>query len=102
MLKYVRFVAAASFVLTAFMAISAHAQKVESYALQKMQHTQAVMAADARQQKMINDANQLLAMAQQLKLSVDQTRKDELSIDVIRQADQIERLAKQVKDRMRQ
>jgi type VI protein secretion system component VasF len=60
-----------------------------------------LMAAD-RQKKMLDDANQLLAMAQQLKDSVDKTRKDELSVQVIKQADQIEKLAKSVKDRMKQ
>lgn len=85
-------------------AIAAHAQSLpaKSYALQKMDHMRADQAAEDRQKKMLADADHLLAMAQQLKSAVDQTRKDELSVDVIRQADQIEKLAKSVKDRMRQ
>lgn len=67
-----------------------------------MQLNQQKMLVDERQQKMLEDANHLLAMAQQLKDSVDKTRKDELSVSVIKQADQIEKLAKSVKDRMRQ
>jgi type VI protein secretion system component VasF len=67
-----------------------------------VEHTHAEMIADDRQKKMLADADQLLAMAQQLKSAVDQARKDELSLQVIKQADQIEKLAKSVKDRMRQ
>ena len=74
----------------------------KSFALQKMDNARAVQAADDRQKKMLADADHLVAMAQQLKTAVDSTRKDELSVDVIRQADQIEKLAKSVKDRMRQ
>lgn len=86
-----------------FTSASARAQKSgESFALQRMDHSRADMAASDRQKKMLADADQLLAMAQQLKSAVDQTRKDELSVDVIRQADQIEKLAKSVKERMRQ
>ena len=90
-------------VALSLLAASAHAQSsAKSYSLQKMDNARAVQAANDRQKKMLADADQLLAMAQQLKTAVDQTRKDELSVDVIRQADQIEKLAKSVKDRMRQ
>ena len=80
----------------------AHAQQHIASAVQAAEHARAEMVADNRQKKMLADADQLLAMAQQLKLAVDQARKDELSIQVIKQADQIEKLAKSVKDRMRQ
>ena len=107
MLKFVRrslvFAVAVTVPAGVFTSTSAHAQKSgESFALQRMDHTRADMAASDRQKKMLADADQLLAMAQQLKSAVDQTRKDELSVNVIRQADQIEKLAKAVKDRMRQ
>lgn len=81
---------------------SAHAQQHIASAMQSAEHARAEMVAEDRQKKMLADADQLLAMAQQLKLAVDQTKKDELSIQVIKQADQIEKLAKSVKDRMRQ
>jgi hypothetical protein len=44
----------------------------------------------------------LLAMALSLKAEVDKTNKDTLSIKVIRKADEIERLAKTVKERIKQ
>ena len=54
-----------------------------------------------RQKKLVDDTNRLLAMANELKASVDKTTKDTLSLQVIRQADEIERLARSVKDKMR-
>ncbi len=74
----------------------------QSYALTMMEQDRLRAAADDRQKKLLADAEQLLAMAQSLKTSVDAVKKDELSLQVIREADQIEKLAKSVKDRMRQ
>jgi hypothetical protein len=80
-----------------------HAQTPgQSYALSLQLANQQRMAVDERQKKLEADAAQLLAMAQTLKSKVDATKKDELSLQVIRQADEIEKLAKSVKDRMRQ
>lgn len=46
------------------------------------------------------DAERLLKLAQELKASVDKTRRDELSMQVIRQADEIDRLARSAKARI--
>ena len=81
---------------------SASAQQHIASAAQAAEHVRTEMAAEDRQKRMLADAEQLVAMAQQLKSAVDQARKDELSVQVIKQADQIEKLAKSVKDRMRQ
>ncbi|AFL88282.1 hypothetical protein Terro_2362 [Terriglobus roseus DSM 18391] len=90
-------------VLTVTLLIAtAHAQQRFTGTAQVPEHARAEMVAQDRQKKMLADADQLLAMAQQLKTAVDQTKKDELSVQVIKQADQIEKLAKSVKDRMRQ
>ncbi len=51
---------------------------------------------------MVSDADQLVAMAQQLKTSVDKSNKDTLSLDVIREAERIEKLARQLRETMRQ
>ena len=48
------------------------------------------------------ESSQLLAMAVALKAEVDKTNKDTLSVAVIRKADEIEKLAKTVKDKMKQ
>jgi len=48
------------------------------------------------------ESTHLLAMAVDLKAEVDKTTKDTLSLNVIRKADAIEKLAKTVKETMRQ
>ena len=50
----------------------------------------------------IGRGTQLLAMAVDLKAEVDKTSKDTLSINVIRKAEAIERLAKSVKEKIKQ
>lgn len=64
---------------------------------------QKVSAAESERKRQISDeSTQLLAMAEALKVEVDKTTKDTLSLNVIRKADEIERLAKTVKDKMKQ
>jgi hypothetical protein len=55
-----------------------------------------------RQEQLIRDTNKLLALATELKAQVDQTNKDVLSVNVVKKAEQIEKLAKSVKEKMRQ
>jgi hypothetical protein len=55
----------------------------------------------ARQQQLVKDTDKLLALATELKNDVDKTNKNVLSIDVIKKAEEIEKLAKNVKDRMK-
>jgi hypothetical protein len=43
----------------------------------------------------------LLALATELKVDMDKTNKDMLSLDVIRKADEIEKLAHSVKEKMK-
>lgn len=64
---------------------------------------QNALPADMERKKQISDeSTQLLAMAVALKAEVDKTNKDVLSINVIRKADQIEKLARTVKERIKQ
>ena len=70
--------------------------------VQHMEQAQKGMAAEARQKKMETDAAKLVEMAQQLKSSVDKTNKDTLSVNVIREAERIEKLAREVREGMRQ
>ena len=69
---------------------------------QHMEQERQKMAADQRQQKMVSDADKLLQMAQQLKVSVDKTDRNTLSVEVVREAERIEKLARQVREGMRQ
>jgi hypothetical protein len=58
-------------------------------------------AATERQKKMMDDTAKLLQLATELKENVDKTTKDEMSLDVIRKAEEIEKLAHDVKLRMK-
>lgn len=52
------------------------------------------------QKAVLDDTEHLLQLARELKATVDKTRRDELSLQVIREADEIERLARSVKARI--
>jgi hypothetical protein len=59
-------------------------------------------AANAERRKQIaDDSARLLKLATDLKAEVDKTTKDTLSLSVIRKAEEIEKLAHSVKDKMR-
>ncbi len=62
---------------------------------------QAIAANDERQKKLMADTEKLLALATELKTDVDKSTKDTLSIDVIKKADEIEKLARSVKEKMK-
>ncbi len=66
-----------------------------------MQEQQARARNNERQKKLVDDTNKLLALATDLKTQVDKTNKDILSVDVIKKADEIEKLAHSVKERMK-
>jgi len=61
-----------------------------------------VSANVARHKRMAEDANKLLDLSKQLKDDVDKTGDDELSVEVMRKAAEIEKLAHDVRERMRQ
>jgi hypothetical protein len=54
-----------------------------------------------RQQDIKKDTDQLLQLATELKQYVDKTNENVISLDVIKKAEQIEKLAKTVKDKMK-
>jgi hypothetical protein len=55
-----------------------------------------------RQKQIADESTQLLALAIDLKTEVDKTSRDMLSIVVIRKANEIEKLAHNVKDKLKQ
>jgi len=62
----------------------------------------AAPAADQHNKSQISvESTQLLAMALALKAEVDKTNKDTLSVNVIRKADEIEKLAKTVREKVK-
>lgn len=58
-------------------------------------------ANEARKKQLSDDSEKLLTLAMALKAEVDKTNKDMLSLNVIRKADEIERLAHNVKEKMK-
>jgi hypothetical protein len=54
-----------------------------------------------RQQKLKRDTDQLLKLATELKQAVDKSNEHTLSLDVVKRAGDIEKLAKNIKEKMR-
>ncbi len=54
-----------------------------------------------RQKRLEDDTAKLFALASELKDEVGKTNKDTMSLDVIKKADEIERLAHSVKEKMK-
>jgi hypothetical protein len=54
--------------------------------------------ANDRQKKLAADTDKLLALATDLKKQVDKTNKDILSVDVVKKAEEIEKLARSMKN----
>jgi len=57
--------------------------------------------ADDRQKHIVDETAKLLQLATELKAAVDKSNKNELSLDVVKKAEDIEKLAHDVKQRMR-
>ncbi len=71
--------------------------KSEQQVLRKMAQERNVN----RQEEIVADTNKLLALAKKLRDEVAKSNKDQLSLSVVDTANQIEKLAKTVKERMR-
>lgn len=119
MTRYIRAAFLASFLLLAvFACAAAHAQQQappplipappvldeapppgdgETQMLRDMQKERNLL----RQKEIIAETNRLLDLAKQLKAAVDKSNKDQLSLDVVDTAGEIEKLAKSVKQKMR-
>ena len=67
-----------------------------------VQAHQAKMRNSDRQKQLVQDTDKLLQLATQLKTEVDKTNQDVLSVEVIKKAEEIEKLAKSVKNQMKE
>ena len=67
----------------------------------RMEQQQAKSRNNDRQKRLMADTEKLLSLATELKEQVDKTDKNTLSVDVIKKADEIEKLAHSVKERMK-
>ena len=66
-----------------------------------MQEEQAKRVNDDRQKKLVSDTARLYELAGELKEQVAKSDKNTLSVDVVKKAEEIERLARSVKEKMR-
>jgi hypothetical protein len=67
----------------------------------RMQEQRARAAQDDRHKRMAQDADKLLALATELKADVDKATKNETSVTAFQKANEIEKLAHDVKERLR-
>jgi hypothetical protein len=68
----------------------------------EMQDKQLKEANKKRQQDIRNDTDRLFELATELKAAVDKSNEHLLSLDVVRKADEVEKLAKRVKEKMKE
>ena len=68
---------------------------------QQKKHELVKKENERREQDIKQDTDKLLELATELKQYVDKTNENIISLDVIRKAEQIEKLAKSVKDKMK-
>ena len=59
-------------------------------------------ANEQRHKRMLDDANKMVQLSNELKADVEKTQKDELSIEVLKKAAEVEKLAHDVQQRMKQ
>lgn len=67
----------------------------------RMQEEQAKKVNDERQKRLVTDTARLYELAGELKEQVGRSDKNTLSVDVVKKAEEIERLARSVKEKMR-
>jgi hypothetical protein len=67
----------------------------------KLEHDQAKLRNIDRQKQIVADTQKLVELTNQLNEAVEKSNKDTLSLDVIRKADEIEKLAKSVREKMK-
>ena len=68
---------------------------------EKLEHDREKALNKQRQTNLQKDTDRLLQLATELKQYVDKTNEHTLSLDVVKKADEIEKLAKSVKDKMK-
>ena len=66
-----------------------------------MEANQVKMRNIDRQKQLVEDTEKLLALANELKADVGKSTKDTLSLDVVKKADEIEKLAHSVREKMK-
>ncbi len=76
-------------------------EEAEDEARRKLEHDQQKKANEERFRKLKEDTDKLVQLSNELKEYVGKANEHTLSLDVIKKAEEIERLAKSVKDKMK-
>src|ERR1044071_1163629 len=71
-------------------------------AQKEMQDRMTREANKKRQQDIRDDTDKLFQLATELKAAVDKSNENLLSLDVVKKADEVEKLAKKVKEKMKE
>ncbi len=71
-------------------------------AQKEMQERMLKAANKKRQQDIREDTDKLFQLATELKAAVDKSNENLLSLDVVKKADEVEKLAKKVKEKMKE
>uniref|UniRef100_A0A372ITU2 Uncharacterized protein n=2 Tax=Paracidobacterium acidisoli TaxID=2303751 RepID=A0A372ITU2_9BACT len=77
------------------------ASEPPDHRLEEAERHMAIQRAVQRQKEIADETTRLLVLAQELKADVEKSTKDQLSLHVVKKAEEIEKLAKSVKDKMR-
>jgi cell division protein FtsX len=93
-------------------AVAAHALSIDDsgfvdastadQAKNRMLREMALQRDELRQKDIVDDTNRLMQLVKKLKTAVDKSDKDHLSLAVVHTAAQIEKLAKTIKQKMRE
>jgi nitrate reductase cytochrome c-type subunit len=75
--------------------------KTDDTATEKAAAAKPMTPEEARQAQLVADTNKLLELSQELKAEVAKSSKDTLSLAVVKKAAEVEKLAKSLKERMR-
>ena len=78
-----------------------HASCQPAQPVKPAQAERVVPTAEEKRKALDADVVRLVQLARQLKAEVEQTRKDELSVKVLRDADDIDKLARSTRGRLR-
>jgi hypothetical protein len=91
-----------AFTATAAPAAAPQVETRQDPAQKEMQERMAREANKKRQQDIREETDKLFHLATELKEAVDKSNENLLSLDVVRKADEVEKLAKKVKEKMKE
>lgn len=95
-------IAGASLRVAAVPALAQFQQPRQTEAEREMEERQQKAANKKRQEDLQKDTQKLFSLASELKEAVDKSNENTLSLEVIRKAEEVEKLARKVKDRMKE